>query len=59
MLDIRQRVLGDEHADTLSTMENIAMNLFHQDRLVEAERALRSLPAITALACRARSIPTP
>ena len=46
-LDIRRRVLGKEHPDTLSSMNNLANVLSDEAKYAEAERLLReALPTM-------------
>ena len=40
-VDIRRRVLGPEHPDTLRTMASLGVNSFDQGRYAEAEKTLR------------------
>ena len=37
-LDIRRRVLGPEHPDTLASVHNLAIVLYDEGRYTEAER---------------------
>jgi CHAT domain-containing protein/Flp pilus assembly protein TadD len=40
-LDVRRRLLGDEHIETAATAQNLAMIYRHQERYAEAEPLLR------------------
>jgi hypothetical protein len=56
-LAIRRRVLGDEHPDTLTAMNNLALTLWNQgDRAAGGDFRSRCWPS--AAACWATSTPT-
>lgn len=40
LLDIQQRILGEEDLETVETMENLSLILYHQARLDEAEQTM-------------------
>ena len=42
---VQTRVLGAEHADTLTTAGNLALSLFHQGKYAEAEQMQREVLA--------------
>ncbi len=60
LLDMRRRVLGPEHPDTLNTMGNLAASLSGQGKHAEAEQMQRELLNVqrrdTCAGCFDRSI---
>jgi tetratricopeptide (TPR) repeat protein len=47
VLDVKRRVLGNEHPDTLMVRSNLAVCLGHQKKHAEAERIYREVLAMT------------
>ena len=46
VLEVRKRVLGPEHTDTLTTSDNLAISLSEQGKYAEAEQMQREVHAV-------------
>ena len=58
VLEVRRRVLGEEHPDTLISMNNLAVLYRDQGKYAQAEPLCYQGPGGAAARAWARSIPT-
>jgi len=55
VVEVRERVQGKEHPDTLTSMNNLATVLSDQGKYLEAEQMYREVVGVRR-GCRAKSI---
>ena len=59
VLEVRRRVLGEEHPDTIRSMNNLAVILRAQGNLARAHKIYEQVLEVRRILSRVRSIPIP